>query len=784
MKTFLRFLSNHKLYAIAEIVGMSIALAFVILVGSYILEVSRCDVRTSDSRDVYLCHVTDSPAMNGDMSETLMSVAGIKDCVTFWKTSGEFSSLFAQRSGKDDIQVKAVIASSNFFEFFGFPLESTSSSDALSSKSSVVISREFADKVFPGEDPVGQILRIHEGEGRFSVDASYTVSGVQESGWKTVIPQADVVIRFDNYDETLSGLFATMRLSRFHFVKIDPYSDMEHVRLVLSEMTYPSPFPVEEPLHYGLEPLRKINNYLVSFPEYDLHKYFDNLYDYKLFKVFLLSCILLLLFAIMNYVSLSTAYSRFRLREMATRSLLGAEKKGVAARCFAESFFLLGISFLLGLIIVFAIKNPVSSLLQVVIHPLGTFSDWLMIAVCFIVIGGIAGFIPALTVSRNDPVKVIKGEFRFKDKAYLGKVIIAVQSFVCMGALCACAALVIQTHKMVSVPRGYDPHNIISIETKRLMDNPLALGITLDDLKALPFVETVGMIDGNPTKEISCRRMFSDGLSLLCVQGDMGAFKVLGIELLEKLSDYEGDGGRIYICKSSAEEFFEKKGDGPLMDDGEVYVCGVIEDLKIGDVNTEGIGGMLAFEVNNKLSLLGINYKHPILKVYGNEKEALKSIKQLYKDAGVEDLFDISSLTQQINSHYSLERRSMGILLVFALLSILLTSLGIVALSSYWSRLQVRDVSVKKIFGIAREDVFRGTVASFLLPSLFGAIAAIPFAYIYIGRWLSKYTVHIDNSLLLYIVPLALVLLIVLAFICPQAVRLMNTNPAEVLKKE
>ena len=38
MKSYLRFLSRNKLYTAIEVVGLSVALAFVILLNSYIVE--------------------------------------------------------------------------------------------------------------------------------------------------------------------------------------------------------------------------------------------------------------------------------------------------------------------------------------------------------------------------------------------------------------------------------------------------------------------------------------------------------------------------------------------------------------------------------------------------------------------------------------------------------------------------------------------------------------------------------------------------------------------------
>ena len=75
-------------------------------------------------------------------------------------------------------------------------------------------------------------------------------------------------------------------------------------------------------------------------------------------------------------------------------------------------------------------------------------------------------------------------------------------------------------------------------------------------------------------------------------------------------------------------------------------------------------------------------------------------------------------------------------------------------------------------------------VWSFTAPILIAAIVAIPVAYLYIDKWLQSYPVRIENAYWIYIGSLSLVLIIVLASITLQALRLMRTNPAEALKKE
>ena len=56
MKSYLRFLSRNKLYTAIEVVGLSIALAFVIVLSSYIVDDMSVNKALKDTDKIYLCH--------------------------------------------------------------------------------------------------------------------------------------------------------------------------------------------------------------------------------------------------------------------------------------------------------------------------------------------------------------------------------------------------------------------------------------------------------------------------------------------------------------------------------------------------------------------------------------------------------------------------------------------------------------------------------------------------------------------------------------------------------
>ena len=176
---------------------------------------------------------------------------------------------------------------------------------------------------------------------------------------------------------------------------------------------------------------------------------------------------------------------------------------------------------------------------------------------------------------------------------------------------------------------------------------------------------------------------------------------------------------------------------------------------------------------------------HPLVKVNVDEDKALKFIREFYAEKGYDEtMVTISTLNEMLVEPFREERNTQKLMVIFTLISILMTAMTIIGLSSWYAKTNEGDTAVKKVFGSSEWQIFRETVVGFSVPVLISAFIAIPLAYIYVGHWLEAYAYRIGNSALIYLAALIAVLLIVALSIAFQALRLMRTNPAEALKKE
>ena len=808
MKSFIRFLSKHKLYALAEVIGLGVALAFVILVGSFVMEDNRCDRYTSKNSRLFMLWYDDQESPNNKLFyrlegedavlDAIMQISSVEKVVSVMKTAGTFGPMTAETEAGEKEEIQALLVSQDYYDVFPSITLQGSFRPLAENMNSIMISEDFAARMFGDKDPVGESIVISEGaRGSYSsMSKNYQICGVFRKPGKTIIPYTDVIFRDEDYDARLDE--HGIGKGHYKFVLMKEGADLKQAKadfLNLKKVYLPGFETTIGPFH--LEPFGKLHHSL--YGDYESQQ-FDNLSDYDTFKIFLLTCVILLIFAVLNYIMLTIAFSRFRLKEMATRRLLGTSREGVTVRCFAESYLLLGLSFVVGTALALASCQTVSDLLDLEFKPMSTVNDWILMLASFVAIGFVAGIAPSFASSRHRPIAVIKGETRKNDKAFFGKVVIALQGFVCSAIIAVCAVVFLQTEKMMHAPRGYKTDGVVAAKDLLPSYAYAEPQVYLNEIESLPGVESVGYAYGDPT---AGRVMFAltdeygskfsrepneDGLfafmpidhicNVVGIMSTQEVFDMLGIEILENFHGKDDGNPRLYVQKSSWEKF-KAAGDATGYDsDGrQVVVAGIIDDIKYGDVNVEASGDIMVYMVDDDHKDGEI-----FIKLQGNEKEVINDIRQLFEAKGLS--WDIRTLDQKLAEYYQKERKYFGILLVFGNLAILLTVLGIVALGSYWSLVRSKDTSVRKVFGCSRKSVFVDMVRSFTVPALIGSVVAVPFAYRYADHWLEQYLVRMDNSLSIYIFAVAVVMLAVLVSISFFALRMMNVNPVETLKNE
>lgn len=130
------------------------------------------------------------------------------------------------------------------------------------------------------------------------------------------------------------------------------------------------------------------------------------------------------------------------------------------------------------------------------------------------------------------------------------------------------------------------------------------------------------------------------------------------------------------------------------------------------------------------------------------------------------------------------ESRVSKIILIFTILAIFVSALGLFAMSAYYMQQERKSAAVKKVFGAEYGEVLRELVFSFLGLVAIAFIVAVPVSYVLMHRWLSTFSHHIGLSWWFFLAAGVVAGLIAAASVLYQSVKTASANPATEVKKE
>ena len=773
MKSFWNFLRKNKLYAAVNLVGLTVSMAFVLLLAVYIQRQLTTDSFQQNADRIYVVANEDNVTMGYWLDKHLKNNFPEieKGCCV-----ANIASAAAFNIDGERVYGSTMAADSTFFEMFSYDLVEGNKADWHVSQDRCMVSREFANAHFGDKDPLGQIIS-------FNYDGSFqlTVCGVYEDFGNSILKAPDVLIRGDimpkinsSHDEFMSnaggGICFVMAypgadLQGRHDDILDwceenfwvYKSQYDKVRIIpLRDMYF-----LNEGIRYGSDTIQFGNRSFVN--------------------LLLAMCILLLAFAVLNYINMTTALTGFRAKEMATRRLVGSDKRSIFLKVISESTLICGISMLLAILLAEALSPLASQILkyQVSIFKAVMPVNVLLVLGFIALLGVLSGIVPALLIQQAQPIEIVRGTLRLKTKTVYSKVIIIVQNVVAVVMLVSALTMGLQIRHMISADLGYNTKDIL------VVDN--AFGQTgqirplLDRLRAEPCVEEVGQGDGIPlggTNNLTMEMPDGHWVSFQQIQGDDKYFDILGLKVKQDnhqrawwLNEYAFK--QIGI-EETATEFQSAK-------NGTRQIGGIYYDFKIRPLEEDQSAAMIYNRGENP------DDDYPwilLVKTTGDQAAAKKQVEAACKEVFPDRLFEAQYIEEMIEDGFADESRVLNIVLIFTLLSILVSALGLFAMSSYYMQQEIRSVSVKKVFGADYSGVLKELVLSFMKMVGIAFVIGVPIAWFIMNRWLSGYGHRIDLYWWIFALAGLTVAFIAAISVLYQSIKTARTNPVEALKKE
>jgi len=165
IKIAVRSILKQKGYTIINVGGLTLGLSVCLLIYLYVKEEVSFDKQHSNTENVYrLLRIGN---LNGEPYKIAVTSSPFAEAlINDFPQEVESTTRILRVSGlvsfedKHFIEDKLMLADSNFFDFFSFPLELGDPNSVLALPNSVILTKETAVKYFGKEDPINKIITV------------------------------------------------------------------------------------------------------------------------------------------------------------------------------------------------------------------------------------------------------------------------------------------------------------------------------------------------------------------------------------------------------------------------------------------------------------------------------------------------------------------------------------------------------------------------------------------------------------------------------------------------
>lgn len=774
LRTFKNFLGKNKLYTFVTILGFSISLMFVLLLFTFTKKELSVDNFHENKDRIFLLASSPSKAYFANpvapfLKQNLPEIESYTRILPLEVWTG---------TKTDPVKMDALLADKDFFHIFSFELLEGDKSSVLATKNSAVITRTFAQKMFPGENPVGKLLQFENDQN------SVTITGVMEDFIRnTQIPEGDIVVNYEmlnalSPDET--NKWYSSGFTMYFLAK-------ENADLPSKASTVVDLFYKQDYKDYTMEgkdevifvPLQD-----VYFSGMDTASGRIRMNNKKVIYIYITITLLILIVAVLNYISLSVSQTGKRGKEAATKKLMGCSKNRLLAQFVSESVLITGISFVLSIILAFVFEPYFNDLFNTTLylrHELLHVPYAAAILVSILLIGCVSGIMPAMLISGFEPIEIVKGTYIRKMKTSYSKLLITFQYVVAISLLICTAFIFLQTRYMRNYDMGFTTDNILIMTNKVQANQESSLRSLLADI---PRVEKISFTDGVPLTR-GMNRTFEHNGQVMSIQEfnvDSAFFDLFGIQILSTTGVQVTDMS-IWINQSGYDAFdIDPQSYTFVFWDNQVtkQIAGITNDFNVESLHAER--GITWIKFRDGLS--PSNFIAVKIGKGADLFETTEEIKKAYSGFTGGQQFDAWFSDEILQKWYEGEEKTSRLLSIFTVLTFIILLMGILAMSLYYVQQKHKEIGMRKINGATEKQIIGMLNLNFLKPVLIAFVISVPISYYVVDRWLENFAYRISLHWWVFLLTAILVVIITIAFVSYQSRRAAVANPVDSLKGE
>lgn len=790
-RTALRTILKHRNHSVLNILGFSTGLACFALIAIWLNQQLHFDRMHKNADRIFQVNTL----VNDGVSSWKEAVTPVPLAKAMHHELPEVENVLRLEfsdavvsSGKAQFTEDGVAAADpSFFTFFDFKLLKGNVATALSQPYSLVISESMAKKYFGDADPINQSLRL------FSYDpdgkgADYLVTGVIED-----CPSGSHF----TYDMLLS--FSTIETAEPETLTQEGWSNREyHTYMMLKEGTAIP--PLEEKLVTVLTkyPTKEKKNYHYFLtPLTDIHFQADIRAEIQpgVSKTYLLSfaaiALVVILFACINYVNLTTAYAVDHYKAVGIRKVLGSTRRQLVVQYLTQSWLMAVLAMIVSLGWMLLAKPLFETMLDSKLVGVYTFGTLFTLFAIASVAGIISGIYPAMVITSLQPVQILKGHLsKGPSGMWVRKTLVVVQYSATVLLIIAILTVSRQMKFIRDKDLGFNRENILIIEMNGSPEAMPGYNRFYDQMRSLGSINSISrsntMIGEGLSKETAAGENYA-GDRIDITVGNVGIdhdyLDTYGIGLVAGRNftrESPSDSSALIINEEATRSLgflnpHEAMGKHFKLGDRDGEVIGIVKDFHHASLH-ESIGPLA-------MSLLPGKYSRISIRMTGDQRQNMEWIEGAWKKSFPNTVFDYSFVDERLRHSYRAEDRFARLYFVFSTISIIIASLGLFALVSYTVERRTKEIGVRKVLGANVLQLATLLSKEFLVLVLVSCAISMPLGWYMMEEWLQGFAYRINVGPEIVVAGF-LTLVLALVTLGIRTVRSAVANPVEALKVE
>ena len=528
----------------------------------------------------------------------------------------------------------------------------------------------------------------------------------------------------------------------------------------------------------------------------DLSKDSPNIKSVSRSSVYLLICfsLLIVVIAAVNFMNFTLAETPLRIRSINTQKVLGASTASLRGSLLAEAVIISLLAFVGAMAMVYLAHDLG---LQKLVQGSILLQDnlWLVgvTLLISIVVGLLAGAYPSYYVTSFPPALVLKGSFGLSPKGRILRTsLICLQFVVSFMLVIGVGIMYLQSYLIFHTDYGFDKDEVMVVPTAPDTRNHAD---AIDaDLRKIPGIEGASLAQsvlGSSDRYQTWGRGEGDKhMTFTCVFVDWRFLSVMGIDIVEGRNFRQTDGD-VYIFSESAKKKYPWLDVDKPINDEDMPVVGFCEDIKYTTLRVDDSQQPIAFVVPSRDGYFKGDFwrNHLLVRVAKGvdkreAKEKVLDVVLKYEHESKPDISDLRYVDDVLEESYRQERLFTQQILLFSLLAILISIIGVFGLTMFESEYRRKEIGIRKVFGSSTKEILMMFWKRYLYILLGCFVVAAPIGYLLGQHWLEGFAVRTAISPLLFVVSFLLITLITMLTVTYQSWKNATENPVNSIKNE